>query len=382
MRQFAPTLALALLIPIAGCGQQSFRPFMPPEGGYTVLMPGSPSRSERDENGLRMTVYEAGRPNESYAVASAAVPPGGVDLDGAVSGLAGTVGASGTRSQGQSNNGDGWREFEIEANGGRWFYSGRVLATRERFYTVLAAGADARLSNPRVKTFIESFRLTDGATPGPGNWSPAPAQPMTPPMNPSPPFGAPVPPFGGPTLGRPSDLPPPPPPPAAPLPNPAVTPFRPTPPAEKIAGHPADPTFRDEAPAGGWLVGFDVWYSKFVNNDIIGAIRPIYWVNNAYALGQVHGTPTQSGTRLLAKPGYVVGAVNVRAALAIDAITVTFMKANGEWLDKNDSYISERLGGTGGWPTDISSNGAPVTGIVGRKSANVSGLGLTYRAAK
>lgn len=372
MRRLAPLLALALLIPVAGCGQKPFKPFTPSEGGYTVLMPGTPNRTVRNEHGVDVVVYEVSRRNEGYAVAAAVIPPTGYDIDAAMSSLY-PIGTGG-RVQGQTRNGEGWREFEAETNDRRKFCAGRVIVTRGRFYALVAAGANAKLSNPEVRAFIDSFQLTDGPTPSPEAWG---ANPGAISANHAPPTYSPPP-----APERPSDTPPPPPPPQASLPNPTLGAFRPTPPAEVLVGHPSDPTFRDEAPAGGWLVGFDVWYTKFFNNDIIGAVRPIYWANGAYALGQVHGTPTARGVRVVAKPNYTVGAVTVRAGLGIDALTVTFMKVNGEWLDKSDTYTSEQLGGPGGGPTDINGNGAPVTGIAGRKGTNLSGFGLVYRAAK
>lgn len=367
MRTLASVVALALLLPLAGCAKKSFKTFTPAEGGYSVLLPGTPKRMVQNEYGLTMTTYEGVRGADSYATSSGTVPPGGFDLDGAVWGLAEKTGATGTRSNGENRGRDGWREFELEA--GKRFYSGRVLVARGRFYVALAAGPDARLSNAEVRAFVDSFRLSDGDTPGPADWptrtAPTPITPTRPPADPTP-----LPP-------NPDPLPPDPTP--APRQTLSPTPYKAETPEETMAGHSLDPAFRDEAPAGGLLVGFDVWYGKFFENDVVWGVRPIYRKDGTDTLGGFYGTDTKRGVRVMAKPGYAVGGVTVRTGLGVDAITVTFMKVSGDRLDPTDAYSSARMGGPGGGDTTIGGTGAPVSGIVGRKNPNLSAFGLAYR---
>ncbi len=359
MRTLTALFALVLLSPLVGCGKREFkdfRQFTSPDGKYTALMPGTPYTEVRNEYGFQLTTHAVEVGGEGYAVSSADIPPGTpCDLSGAVTGLAQKVNGTATRSEGASHNSSGWREFEIEGQSPHKFYSGRVLFTRSRFYIVFAFGRGAKLSNQQVRTFLDSFRITDGGdTPGP-SWT-APVQPPV-------------------QLG-----------PARPAAPPAYRPNnQPSPPPAKdvILGHPFDPQFRDDAPAGGVLVGLDVWYGKFFNNDVVSAVRPIYRVAGVDSAGQTHGTETERGTRVLAKPGYAVGAVSVRAGLGIDALTVTFMKVSGGRLDPNDSYVTEQMGGPGGnGPTKLGGDGTLITGIIGRKGPGLDGFGLVYQGQK
>jgi hypothetical protein len=156
------------------------------------------------------------------------------------------------------------------------------------------------------------------------------------------------------------------------------------PPKETIYGSNTDTTFRDEAPSGGLLVGFDIWYGKFTTYDVIHGIRPLYLTAGEESLGQIHGKQTDRGVRVVAKPGYAVGALDVKAGLGLDSITVTFMKIAGERLNPDDSYKSEKFGGPGGNAHPLlGGDGTPVRGIIGFKTrANLTGLGLAFTTNK
>ncbi|MDB5313139.1 MAG: hypothetical protein JWO38_7341, partial [Gemmataceae bacterium] len=154
----------------------------------------------------------------------------------------------------------------------------------------------------------------------------------------------------------------------------------PAPPREQICGGSSDPEFRDPAPAGGFLVGLDVGFHTFVNYDTVCTVRPIFGVGDQYTSGQLHGTDTRRVTRVLAKPGYAVGGLSVKAGLGLDGFFVTFMKVVGDRLDPTDSYTSEWLGGPGGnGPTKLGGDGTPVVGIIGKKTkTDLTGIGLMF----
>jgi hypothetical protein len=186
-------------------------------------------------------------------------------------------------------------------------------------------------------------------------------------------------------------------------PDPQVTPrpgpgVRPGPGAEanpkagsrgpRIQGGGRDEEFEDEAPEGGMLVGLEVGVGRFVNNPVIKSVRPIYRVGNKESKGEWHG-PTgndvvKETVRVVAKPGYAVGAVTVKNGLGLDGLVVTFMKIKDGKLDTEDAYESEYIGGTGGGrPVKIGGDGTPVTGLIGRSRADTaSGLGLLYEGSK
>ena len=167
-------------------------------------------------------------------------------------------------------------------------------------------------------------------------------------------------------------------PPMPPMPPAAV---RPGDRGPRIAGSHWDAEFRDHAPPDGVLVGFHIGLGKFVNNDVIKAVRPIYRVGDKDTNGLPYGTST-AASKLLAKPGYAVGAVSVRTGLGIDGMSVTYMKLVDGKLDPKDSYESEWVGGMGGGgPTRIGGDGTLVVGVLGKMNANgkdVSGIGLVY----
>ena len=145
-------------------------------------------------------------------------------------------------------------------------------------------------------------------------------------------------------------------------------------------GFPFDPKHQDDAPPGGLLVGLDIGYSKFVNNQIIGTLQPIYRTGDRESTGAQHGTDARGGNvKLIAKPGYAIGAITAKCGLGIDGLEVTFMKIDGGRLNPNDAYESDWHGGMGGGgPQKITGQGAPVTGLLVRKKERVSAVGLVF----
>ncbi|MBN9121576.1 MAG: hypothetical protein J0I06_20915 [Planctomycetes bacterium] len=149
-----------------------------------------------------------------------------------------------------------------------------------------------------------------------------------------------------------------------------------------IAGGGFDPEFRDGPDAGGLLVGLEVGLGKFFNNDVIRAVRPIFREGGKEVLGEQRGTELNRVVRVVAKPGYAVGAITTKSGLGLDGFSVTFMKvAEGGKLDPKDSYESEWIGGMGGGgPTKHGGDGTPVIGIVGKANKkDLTGLGLLLK---
>ncbi len=170
-----------------------------------------------------------------------------------------------------------------------------------------------------------------------------------------------------------------------PGPGPGPAPANPGQPrGPRLLGGAADPEFRDIAPEGGLLVGFEVGLGKFVNNDVMKAVRPIYRIGDKDTPGQQFGTETKNLVTVLAKPGYAVGAITVKAGLGIDGLSITFMKVVDGKLDSKDNYESDWVGGMGGGrPTKIGGDGTPVVGIIGKANAkDATGLGLAYKGDK
>ncbi len=154
--------------------------------------------------------------------------------------------------------------------------------------------------------------------------------------------------------------------------------------ATKILGGGGDPAFKDDAPEGSLLVGFEVGLGTvFGKNDMIKAVRPIY--RNAKGeekIGNSYGKDFKRVDSAKAKPGYAVGAIEVSAGLWLDGISVTFMKINGAKLDPKDSYSSNQFGTKSKRTTILGGDGTPVVGIVGKANQNdCTGIGLVLKEA-
>ena len=146
-----------------------------------------------------------------------------------------------------------------------------------------------------------------------------------------------------------------------------------------IAGATPEPTFKDQAPEGGALVGFDVGLGQAYGVELVQAIQPRYRTMNGEMMGRKFGTNFTKTVSVKAKPGYAVGAINVKAGLVVNGFSVKFMRLKGNTLDTADSYASEWIGDkTGGnGPTVLGGDGALIIGIIGRRNASdCNGLGL------
>jgi hypothetical protein len=153
----------------------------------------------------------------------------------------------------------------------------------------------------------------------------------------------------------------------------------------QILGGAFDPEFKDIAPGKGLLVGLEVGLGKFINNDVVRAVRPIYREDGKDALGGQRGTDLSRVQKVVAKPGYAVGAVSVKAGLGVDGFSITFMKLGGDGkLDPKDSYESEWVGGMGGGgPVKLGGDGTPIIGITGKSNKkDMTGFGLLLEEPK
>jgi len=148
----------------------------------------------------------------------------------------------------------------------------------------------------------------------------------------------------------------------------------------RILGGAFSPTFKDQAPETGLLIGFEIGLGQFANLDVVKAIRPIYRTDKKQALGKQHGTKPRKVIKVKAKDGYAVGSITVRSGLLVNGFSVTFMRVKDGKLDPDDAYESDWIGDrTGGSETTLKGNGTPVTGIVGKASnTECLGLGLVF----
>jgi hypothetical protein len=127
--------------------------------------------------------------------------------------------------------------------------------------------------------------------------------------------------------------------------------------------------FFDEAPAGGWLVGFRIvrgpnW------GGALRSLQPIWQVEDKYHLGKLCGSEGgEAQTQVLAKPGYAVGKIESRAGLVNNAVRLTFYRVKDQRLDPDDSYTTQWLGSDGGGEMPA----------IGGRGEVIVGIGGTYR---
>ena len=150
----------------------------------------------------------------------------------------------------------------------------------------------------------------------------------------------------------------------------------------KIVGAAAGERFRDVAPEGGVLIGFEVGLGRVGQRDFINAIRPIFRTpSGGETLGLQHGTNTSRLLRVKARSGYAVGAVTARAGAVVEGFSVTFARLSGERLAAKGAYASEWIGGQAGGPeTPLGGDGTLVVGIVGGDDGtDCTGFGLVLK---
>jgi hypothetical protein len=138
--------------------------------------------------------------------------------------------------------------------------------------------------------------------------------------------------------------------------------------------------YTDAAPEQALLVGLEVGLGKFFDIDVVHSVRAVFRAGDKESVGPQHGTNLTRVTRLVAKPGYAVGAMTVKTGANADGLSLTFMRINGDKLEPTDSYDSEWLGDPRpGRKTVLTGNGRPVVGIIGTRSKeNNTGIGLLF----
>ena len=116
---------------------------------------------------------------------------------------------------------------------------------------------------------------------------------------------------------------------------------------------------------GGLLLGFDVASDE----TKILAVRPIFITAKGQITGRWCGANTANvkPKRVLAKPGYAVGAINVKASLGIDGLSLVFMEIDSDGLNPATSYQSNWFGraGVAQFAMLSSGEGAATIGIQG-----------------
>ena len=156
---------------------------------------------------------------------------------------------------------------------------------------------------------------------------------------------------------------------------------KPSPPRPDILGGAFDPVYEDKAPSGGLLVGLEIGFDKFVHDDTVRYVRPIYRAGDKESFGASYGSSVGPRVTLKAGAGYAVGAINGMPRLGCDGLALTFMRVKGDRLDPADAYESEWAGWKGApKPTKLGGDGTPVVGIILKKNdRHLTGIGVLFR---
>src|SRR5205814_4068777 len=103
----------------------------------------------------------------------------------------------------------------------------------------------------------------------------------------------------------------------------------------QAVGGPGSAAFSETSSKPSVLIGFELGLGKFMNAEIIYALRPIYLTAEGERRGRDHGlfmtcgktSPRSKVTRttwLQARPGYAVGGLTGRAGLFLNGLSLPF----------------------------------------------------------
>jgi hypothetical protein len=134
--------------------------------------------------------------------------------------------------------------------------------------------------------------------------------------------------------------------------------------------------FEDHSPTQTPLIGLETTTHNVGQRTAITSIRPIY-AGSPPIIGQkVYGEPTGRVAKLMAKPGYALGAIRLSKENSISGMVLVFMRIQGTSLDVNDAYESAWIGAQHGSEHKVGGDGALMTGIDGTYDAEMEWLGL------
>jgi hypothetical protein len=130
--------------------------------------------------------------------------------------------------------------------------------------------------------------------------------------------------------------------------------------------------FCEPAPTGSRLVGF-----RCSTAGIIRGIQPVFRGAGGLLEGAHFGGNGDEAPPAIAKAGYAVGGIWVKAGGRVHGMRVVFMRDRQGRLDPKDFYHSEWIGERGGdEETLLGGTGQPVLGIHGAVGQDLESLGL------
>jgi len=201
-------LAVFLAVLGAGCGNRGleWKEFSSPDGGYRLLMPGTPKGETRAQGGVTVNAQTVELKDGAFLVSYTDLPAGTpFNSDAAIQGMATTYQGKVLSQADYAIGGKPGKGFELEINQPKGFAVGRMAVVDNRLYQLLVIGANRRATDSEVQKFFDSFELTRAVA------AAAPAGPTLPPSpSPTKPSASPPaknsPPTKKPRVGRDSPL--------------------------------------------------------------------------------------------------------------------------------------------------------------------------------
>jgi hypothetical protein len=148
---------------MAAHGGLVWREFLSAEGGFSILMPGTPTtETHTAPNGKITRLVQVEVPDGAFMVAQVDL---GTDrpreASAVAQGLAKKYGGTVLTESEFTVGGTTGKEFELHVSQPRKGYlSARVVTVNSELYQLLVLGTHAHVKDPDVKKFFESFRLT------------------------------------------------------------------------------------------------------------------------------------------------------------------------------------------------------------------------------
>ncbi|MCE5269601.1 MAG: hypothetical protein LLG00_17120 [Planctomycetaceae bacterium] len=140
--------------------------------------------------------------------------------------------------------------------------------------------------------------------------------------------------------------------------------------------------FKDVPGPAAALIGLAVTIDPTSPSEtVITGLQPQYLTAKGTRLvGRKVGRTSPNAIEAVAKDGYAVGAILVKAGDQLNGFRLVFMRLKGDRLDPNDNYQSRWFGGCdGGAEKRLGGDGRPIIGICGREHDRIASLEVIQR---
>ena len=169
MYKKAIAISVCAVVLFSGCGKRNFSEFTSKEGGFKVLMPGTPKEKKQDAQGVNMSMYIVEESSGAYfaSYADLPIPKNEPDakiqqrLDDSVKGAVTNVSAKVTSQSNIKLDGKyPGREIAADVPSKNGAMKLRIYFVGTRLYQVMVLGTKSWLKSSDSSKFFDSFQLT------------------------------------------------------------------------------------------------------------------------------------------------------------------------------------------------------------------------------